>query len=140
MELWNIPDEIDFEADTLHKAIIKLHRLNAKQHTSNDDWHLNLLESTRDLENEEDQYKFLEYLANPSGYKQKDKLWNQLEAWDKANTRKVVQKLAQPDNFDWENMKGVTHQVGSTMYIHVKTPDLDVIEEDEKREEPIDVD
>ena len=140
MDLWSIPDEIDFEADTLHKAIIKLHRLNAKQHTSNDDWHLNLLESTRDLENEEDQYKFLEYLANPSGYKQKDKLWNQLEAWDKANTRKVVQKLAQPDNFDWENMKGVTHQVGSTMYIHVKTPDLDVIEEDEKREEPIDID
>ena len=56
MELWNIPDEIDFEADTLHKAIIKLHRLKAKQHTSNDDWHLNLIEATRDLQNEQDQY------------------------------------------------------------------------------------
>ena len=139
MELWNIPDEIDFEADTLHKAIIKLHRLNAKQHSSNDDWHLNLLEATRDLQNEEDQYKFLEYLSNPSGYKQKEKLWTQLEEWDKSNTRKVVQKLVQPDDFDWENMKGDTHQVGGTMYIHLKTPDLDD-EEDEKKEEPIDLD
>ena len=139
MELWNIPDEIDFEADTLHKAIIKLHRLNAKQHTSNDDWHLNLLEATRDLQNEEDQYKFLEYLSNPSGYKQKEKLWTQLEEWDKSNTRTVVQKLVQPDDFDWENMKGDTHIVGGTMYIHLKTPDFDD-EEDEKKEEPIDID
>ena len=138
MDLWNIPDEIDFEADTLHKAIIKLHRLNSKQHTSNDDWHLNLLEATRDLQNEKDQYSFIEYLSNPSGYKQKEKLWNQLEDWDKSNTRTVVQKLVQPDDFDWENMKGDTHIVGSTMYIHLKTPDLD--EEDEKKEEPVDLD
>ena len=140
MDLWQVPDEIDFEADTLHKAIIKLHRLNAKQHTSNDDWHLNLLEATRDLKDEEAQFKFLEYLANPSGYKQKESLWDELEKWDKANTRQVVQKLTQPDNFDWDNMKGVTHQVGSTMYIHVKTPDFDTIPEEDEKEEPFDLD
>ena len=93
------------------------------------------------MKDEEDQYNFINYLANPSGYKENKKLWDQLEEWDKSNTRKVVQKLTQPDEFDWDNMKGVTHQVGGTMYIHVKTPDFNTIEEeDEKKEEPIDLD
>ena len=138
MQPWEIPTNLDFEADTLHKAIIKLHRLNAAQHSSEDDWHLNLMEATKDLTKEDDKFNFITYLSNPSGYKQNKKLWDELEDFDKKNTRKVIQKMVQPDEFDWSNMKTDSKQVGATMYIHVKAPPPE--EEDEKKEEPIDVD
>ena len=137
MQPWQIPTNLEFEADTLHKAIIKLHRLNDAQHSSEDDWHLNLLEATRDLADEDDKFNFITYLSNPSGYKENRKLWDQLEAHDKRNTRKVVQKMSQPDDFNWDNMKTDQKQVGGTMYIHVKAPQPE--EEDEKAE-PVDVD
>ena len=137
MQPWEIPTNLEFKADTLHKAIIKLHRLNAAQHSSEDDWHLNLIEATKDLTNEDDKFNFITYLSNPSGYKQNKKLWDELEEFDKKNTRKVIQKMVQPDEFDWDSMKTDQKQVGSTMYIHVKAPPPE--EEDEKRE-PIDVD
>ena len=138
MQPWEIPTNLDFEADTLHKAIIKLHRLNAAQHSSEDDWHLNLMEATKDLTKEDDKFNFITYLSNPSGYKQNKKLWDELEDFDKKNTRKVIQKMVQPDELDWSNMKTDSKQVGATMYIHVKAPPPE--EEDEKKEEPIDVD
>ena len=40
-------DDCDFVADNVHKAIIKLHRLNRLQHNSSDDWAHNLLEATQ---------------------------------------------------------------------------------------------
>ena len=134
-ETWQIPTNLDFKADTLHKAIIKLQRLNAAQHFSEDDWHLNMIEATRDLHDEESQYKFIEYLANPSGYKENEKLWDQLEEFDKANTSKVVQKLTQPDNFDWDNMKGEFNVVGATAYIHVKNDTWKTRQEEEEEDE-----
>ena len=134
-ETWQIPTNLDFKADTLHKAIIKLQRLNAAQHHSEDDWHLNMIEATKDLQDEEAQFKFIEYLANPSGYKYNDKLWNQLEEFDKPNTSKVVQKMTQPDNFDWDNMKGEFNVVGATAYIHVKNDNWKTRQEEEEEDE-----
>ena len=134
-ETWQIPTNLDFKADTLHKAIVKLQRLNAAQHFSEDDWHLNMIEATRDLEDEESQYKFIEYLANPSGYKENDKLWDQLEDFDKANTSKVVQKLVEPDVFDWDNMKGEYNVIGATTYIHVKNDNWKTTQEEEEEDE-----
>ena len=140
-ETWQIPTNLDFKADTLHKAIIKLQRLNAAQHFSEDDWHLNILEATQDLNDKDDQFRFIEYLANPSGYKENDKLWDQLEEFDKQNTSKVVQKLAKPDDFDWDNMKGEFNVIGSTAYIHVKNDNWknnkEQEEEDEKKMDDI---
>ena len=124
---------------SLHKAIIKLQRLNHAQHSSLDDWHLNMIEATKDLKNEQDQFKFIEYLANPSGYKENKKLWDQLEDYDKKNTRKHVQKMTQHDEFDWSKMKKDQKQIGSTMYIHVKNDNIkmNTIEEvDEKLDIP----
>ena len=134
-ETWQIPTNLDFKADTLHKAIIKLQRLNAAQHFSEDDWHLNMIEATRDLHDEESQYKFIEYLANPSGYKENEKLWDQLEEFDKTNTSKVVQKMVQPDVFDWDNMKGEFNVIGSTAYIHVKNDNWKTQKEEEEEDE-----
>ena len=134
-ETWQIPSNLDFKADTLHKAIVKLQRLNAAQHFSEDDWHLNMIEATKDLQDEEAQFKFIEYLANPSGYKFNDKLWDQLEQFDKSNTSKVVQKLSEPDVFDWDNMKGEYNVVGSTVYIHVKNEDYRTPQEQEEEDE-----
>ena len=48
--IWReMPNNFTFTADTLEKAIVKLHRLNAAQHNSLDDWHLNMMEATKDL-------------------------------------------------------------------------------------------
>ena len=134
-ETWQIPTNLDFKADTLHKAIVKLQRLNAAQHFSEDDWHLNMLEATKDLTDEEAQYKFIEYLANPSGYKENDKLWDQLEEFDKQNTSKVVQRLVEPDNFEWDDLKGEYNVIGSTMYIHVKNENWKTRKEEEEEDE-----
>ena len=132
---WQIPTNLDFKADTLHKAIIKLQRLNAAQHHSEDDWHLNMLEATKDLQSEEEQYQFIEYLANPSGYKENDKLWDQLEKFDKENTSKVVQRLVEPDNFDWDDLKGEYNVIGSTAYIHVKNENWKTRKEEDEEDE-----
>ena len=134
-ETWQIPTNLDFKADTLHKAIVKLQRLNAAQHFSEDDWHLNMIEATKDLEDEEAQFKFIEYLANPSGYKENDKLWDQLEAFDKENTSKTVQRLVEPDNFDWDDLKGEYNVIGSTAYIHVKNENWKTRKEEEEEDE-----
>ncbi len=134
-ETWQIPTNLDFKADTLHKAIVKLQRLNAAQHFSEDDWHLNMIEATKDLEDEEAQYKFLEYLANPSGYKENDKLWDQLEKFDKENTSKTVQRLVEPDNFNWDDLKGEYNVIGSTAYIHVKNENWKTRKEEDEEDE-----
>ena len=134
-ETWQIPTNLDFKADTLHKAIVKLQRLNAAQHFSEDDWHLNMIEATKDLEDEEAQFKFIEYLANPSGYKENDKLWNQLEEFDKENTSKTVQRLVEPDNFNWDDLKGEYNVIGSTAYIHVKNENWKTRKEEEEEDE-----
>ena len=132
---WQIPTNLDFKADTLHKAIVKLQRLNAAQHFSEDDWHLNMIEATKDLEDEEAQFKFIEYLANPSGYKENDKLWDQLEKFDKENTSKTVQRLVEPDNFDWDDLKGEYNVIGSTAYIHVKNENWKTRKEEDEEDE-----
>ena len=111
-------DHVDFEADTLHKAIIKLHRLNRLQHNSSDDWAYNLLESTRDLQNEEDQKAFVQYLSNPGGYKQRNKLWDELERWDKKTTDSKILKAVEHDEVkEQEFYSKEGHRVGNTVWI-----------------------
>ena len=56
-----MPNNLTFKADTLEKAIVKLHRLNAAQHNSIDDWHLNMMEATKDLQDEQAQEDFIKY-------------------------------------------------------------------------------
>ena len=90
-------NDCDFVADNVHKAIIKLHRLNRLQHNSSDDWAHNLLEATQDLSDEKDQNDFLTYLANPGGYKHNQTLWNNLENWDKDNTEKNIKTASQQE-------------------------------------------
>ena len=143
--IWReMPNNLTFKADTLEKAIVKLHRLNAAQHNSIDDWHLNMLEATKDLHDEEAQEKFIMYLSNPAGYEHKDTLWNHLEDFDKQNTRKVIQKLTQHDQEpDWDNLYLEGAIVGNTQYIHLKKePEMDMDDEkiDDEKAEPIDLD
>ena len=136
-ETWQIPTNLDFKADTLHKAIIKLQRLNAAQHFSEDDWHLNMIEATKDLQDPAAQEEFIKYLANPAGYKHKDELWDNLEKFDKTNTSKVIQKLAQHDKEpDWDNLYLTGATVGNTQYIHLKREPEDEKEDDEKIDIP----
>ena len=132
--IWReMPNNITFTADTLEKAIVKLHRLNACQHNSIDDWHLNMIEATKDLEDPEAQEEFIKYLSNPAGYEHKDTLWDHLEEYDKKTTSKVVQKLAQHDEEpDWDNLYLEGAIVGNTQYIHIKREPEDEKEDDEK--------
>ena len=119
--LWKeMPNNIDFRADTLEKAIVKLHRLNATQHSSMDDWHLNMIEATKDLADENQQLAFLEYLSNPMGFKAKHELWDNLEKWQLENTRKTVQKMVQHTPVDWDSMTEDSKVIGGIQYIHVK--------------------
>ena len=127
------PNLYDFKADTLRKAIVKLHRLNAACHSSPDDWHLNMMEATKDLQDPEAQEEFIKYLSNPAGYEHKDELWDNLEEYDKKTTSKVVQKLTQHDEEpDWDNLYLEGAVVGNTQYIHIKREPEDEKEDDEK--------
>ena len=129
-------DDCDFVADNVHKAIIKLHRLNRLQHNSSDDWAHNLLESTRDLSDEKDQNDFLTYLANPGGYKHKQTLWNNLENWDKDNTDKNIISACQHDTLEDDNLYSREgYRVGNTVWIE-QGPNLN--QEEEKTMNPID--
>ena len=138
-------DDCDFVADNVHKAIIKLHRLNRLQHNSSDDWAHNLLEATRDLENETDQSQFLVYLANPGGYKYKNSLWETLENWDQQNTDKKILEACQPDTLEDDNLyTRQGYRRGNTVWIEQgpnKNQDDEKIEtieeEDEKKESDI---
>ena len=132
--IWReMPDNITFKADTLEKAIVKLHRLNAAQHNSIDDWHLNMMEATKDLEDPEAQEQFITYLSNPAGYEHKEELWDNLEEYDKKTTSKVVQKLTQHDEEpNWDNLYLDGAIVGNTQYIHIKREPEDEKEDDEK--------
>ena len=136
--IWReMPDNVTFRANTLEKAIVKLHRLNAAQHNSIDDWHLNMIEATKDLADPEAQEEFIKYLSNPAGYEHKDTLWDHLEDYDKKTTSKVVQKLAQHDEEpDWDNLYLEGAIVGNTQYIHIKREVEDEKEDDEKVDIP----
>ena len=130
-----VSDDCDFVADNVHKAIIKLHRLNRLQHNSSDDWAHNLLEATRDLENEKDQNDFLVYLANPGNYKNRTQLWNQLEKWDQQNTDKNIVSECQHDTVEDDNLyTRQGYRMGSTVWIE-QGP---VVNQDEEKMEPID--
>lgn len=130
-------DHVDFEADTLHKAIIKLHRLNRLQHNSSDDWAQNLLESTQDLKNEADQKAFVEYLSNPGGYKQRNELWDELERWDQQTTDSKILRAVQHDEVkEQEFYSKEGHRVGNTVWIEQGPPvSLAVVEEKNEEEE-----
>ena len=125
------PNITDFRADTLHKAIMKLHRLNAACHTSPDDWADNLMEATRDLP-EDDQEQFIHYLSNPAGYERKVELWDALEEFDKKHTDERVWRDVQPDVYDKDQCFEESMVCGHTKYI-VVTPKI-LEEEDEKRD------
>ena len=125
------PDLTDFRADTLHKAIMKLHRLNAICHSSPDDWADNLMEATKDLGSPDDQEQFIHYLSNPAGYERKVELWDALEEFDKNNTDQRIWKEVEHDPFleDQRYEKSVVS--GKTQYIHVthKRPVPTILEE-----------
>ena len=67
------PDLYDFKADTLRKAIVKLHRLNAACHSSPDDWHMNMIEATKDLKDPEAQQAFLHLSGQPQRVHRKER-------------------------------------------------------------------
>ena len=136
-------EDCDFVADNVHKAIIKLHRLNRLQHSSSDDWAHSLLEATHDLENEKDQTDFLVYLANPGNYKNRKQLWNQLETWDKDHTDKKIIKACQHDTVDDDNLyTREGYRVGGTVWIEQgpnipeeEEKKMDAINEDDEKKE-----
>ena len=124
------PNIVDFTADTLHKSIIKLHRLNAACHTSPDDWADNLIEATKDLSDPEEQEQFIHYLSNPAGYEKKVELWDALEKFDRTYTDKRIWDEVEHDPFI-EDLRFVrSAQTGHTKYMHVthKKP-VETIEE-----------
>ena len=114
------PNLFDFKADTLRKAIVKLHRLNAACHTSPDDWAQNLLEATKDLHCPEDQEKFYLYLANPSGFEENKELWDALELWDKHNTDPQIHRESAHDVFDPDLFTHDQKVIGNTVYISIE--------------------
>ena len=117
------PDLYDFKADTLRKAIVKLHRLNAACHSSPDDWHMNMIEATKDLKDPEAQQAFYTYLANPSGFTEKKELWDALEKFDELHADPKIIKEAQADPFDPSNFTQQSITRGSTQYIFVENKD-----------------
>ena len=133
------PNLMDFKADTLRKAIVKLHRLNAACHTSPDDWAQNLLESTKDLCNPVEQEKFYQYLSNPSGFEENKELWDALEAWDQDNNDPQIVRECEPDVWDDAMFQKESKVIGNVMYINVvnkdKKEELMAIEEEKFWEE-----
>ena len=135
-------EDCDFVANNVHKAIIKLHRLNRLQHNSSDDWAHNLLEATRDLDDETDQKQFLIYLANPGNYKNRTQLWNQLENWDKDNNKEIITEC-QHDTLDDDNLyTRQGYRVGDTVWIEQgpiinqeEEKTIETIEEDDEKKE-----
>ena len=137
------PNLFDFKADTLRKAIVKLHRLNAACHTSPDDWAQNLLEATKDLRCPEDQEKFYLYLANPSGFEENKELWDALELWDKNNIDPHIHREITHDVFDPELFEQDQKVIGNTVYINISNTQAAITDElselpaiEEKSEEP----
>ena len=110
---------MDFEADTLRKTIVKLHRLNAACHTSPDDWAQNLIEATKDLRDADEQEKFYHYISNPAGFSENRELWDALEEWDKANIDPVIAHESTHDVWDDTMFQTKNKIVGNVMYIHV---------------------
>ena len=113
------PNLFDFKADTLRKAIVKLHRLNAACHTSPDDWAQNLIEASKDLKDPVAQEKFYHYLSNPSGFEENKELWDALEKWDQKHHDPEIIKECQHDVWDDALFEDTTKVIGNTMYISV---------------------
>lgn len=113
------PDLMDFKANTLRKAIVKLHRLNASCHSSPDDWHLNMIEATKDLTDPDEQTKFYNYLSNPSGFTENKELWDALEKFDREHTDPQIIKECTSDPFEESLFTEESRQIGVTKYIHI---------------------
>ena len=114
------PNLFDFKADTLRKAIVKLHRLNASCHSSPDDWALNMLESTKDLHDPDAQTQFYQYISNPSGFTENKELWDALEKFDKEHTDPAIIRDVQHDVWHDSNFVQESKNIGHTQYIHVR--------------------
>ena len=117
------PNLYDFKADTLRKAIVKLHRLNAACHSSPDDWHLNMIEATKDLMDPASQEGFYTYISNPSGFTENKELWDALEKFDEIHTDKQIIKEVQGDPWDDSQFTQETVNRGGTQYIYVRNND-----------------
>jgi hypothetical protein len=137
------PTLFDFKADTLRKAIVKLHRLNASSHSSPDDWHLNMIEATKDLTNGDEQTKFYQYLSNPSGFTENKELWDALEKFDREHADPQIVKECTGDPFDESLFTTESRQIGTTQYIYITNnqnttePVLGSIEEEDDEKIPI---
>ena len=117
------PNLYDFKADTLRKAIVKLHRLNAACHSSPDDWHLNMMEATKDLLDPVAQEGFYKYISNPSGFTENKELWDALEKFDKIHTDPKIIKEVQHDPWDDSQFEVQSANRGGTQYIYVRNTD-----------------
>ena len=117
------PNLYDFKADTLRKAIVKLHRLNAACHSSPDDWHLNMMEATKDLTSPDDQEGFYKYISNPSGFTENKELWDALEKFDEVHTDPKIIKEVQADPWDDSQFTQEAVNRGGTQYIYVRNND-----------------
>ena len=136
------PNLMDFTADTLRKAIVKLHRLNASCHSSPDDWHLNMIEATKDLKDPESQTKFYHYLSNPSGFTENKEPGDTLERFDKENTDPQIIKECTNDPFDEALFAEESRTIGQTQYIYIVNKNkvsesLGPIEEEDSDDEKI---
>ena len=109
-------NDCDFTADTVYKAIVKLHRLNRLQHTSSDDWAANLLEATKHLDGEANQMDFINYLSNPGNYPRRAELWDSLESWEKKHTdAKIISEVQHDPEEELYSREGCRR--GSTVWI-----------------------
>ena len=117
------PNLYDFKADTLRKAIVKLHRLNAACHSSPDDWHLNMMEATKDLLDPAAQEGFYKYISNPSGFTENKELWDALEKFDEIHTDPKIIKEVQGDPWDDSQFEVQSTNRGGTQYIYVRNTD-----------------
>ena len=117
------PNLYDFKADTLRKAIVKLHRLNAACHSSPDDWHLNMMEATKDLLDPAAQEGFYKYISNPSGFTENKELWDALEKFDEVHTDPKIIKEVQSDPWDDSQFTQEAVNRGGTQYIYVRNND-----------------
>ena len=136
------PHLYDFKADTLRKAIVKLHRLNSACHTSPDDWAQNLIEATKDLLDHDAQEKFYHYISNPAGFKENTELWDALEKWDKANVDPVILNESKHDVWDDDMFHTNNKVIGNVMYIHIENvhnePALGAIDETDEKIQDVD--
>ena len=79
-----------------------------------------MLEATKDLHDPDEQTKFYQYIANPSGFTENKELWDALEKFDKEHTDPTVIRDVQHDVWHESNFVHESKKIGHTQFIHVR--------------------